>query len=475
MTRASREQHITQALSQYQAERGTRDTLRVPLRGGQVLEVVELPLDLPLLNASSFRIAPALADHPQADLVRHDPESAEAQRIVADLVRQSHRQLEELKDSLVDGQDQPGVITRSGKLLNANTRCVLLRELWREGRIKFGTIRVAVLQSDVTEAEELQLESVLQRQREHKDEYNLVSELMMITKLHDDAGMSDVLIAKQLRIRGGEQRVFDLRAVLELMERARRLGTVTLPLSDFITEKDQRQNWLELLTRVRDADRNEGMAAGDDVIRRWLIAFHLGQSAVHRVRHANGAWVEQDVITDLADGADPAAAAVLDSVRGVAPEAEPAIDDIPDGLDLLGDDPVPNPSADSVAVKTLLDIAVATKQAGEGDVTLPAGKTLPAADVRAVLNTSVKRSLDTAKRRAEAGSRLVRPASGLVAARTGLKDAVEALDAVIDEPQFQSQRENVLMLVDEVSVLLERIVALLQPDMEAIDAYAADV
>lgn len=474
MTETSREQLVTQALAQYKNQTGMKETLPVPLGGRQtLLEVIALPIDVPVLNANSFRIAPALEDHAQAALVRSEPDSPEAQRVVSDLVRQSHRQVDELKESLKhEGQDQPGVITRKGKLINANTRCVLLRELWEEGSIRTNTIRVAVLPEDVLEPQELQLESVLQKQREHKDEYNLVSELMMIRKLHDDAAMTDAQIASQLRVGGGASRVKALREVLDLMERARRLTTVPLPLAEFISEQDQRQNWLELLGKVKDVDKTEGTAAGDDHIRRWLIAFHLGQSAVHRLRNANGAWVEKDVLDELSEGKSDIGSVLVDSVRNApAPvAAEPG--DALEGLDLFGDDPAPAPDADSLAVQALLDVTVAAKHAGDGEVVLPTGASVPAPDVRDALNASVKNSLEAAKRRADAGNRLQRPGNQLLAARNALKDAADALDVVIDEPQFQSLIEGVASLVDEVAVQLDRINAVLQPDADSDDAFA---
>jgi hypothetical protein len=117
---------------------------------------------------------------------------------------------------------------------------------------------------------------------------------------------------------------------------------------------------------------------------------------------------------------------------------------------------------------------VSAKKAGKGSVVLPSGKSVPAVDVREVLNASVRRSLDAAKRRADAGNRLQRPGNQLLVARDALKDAVDALDAVIDEPQFQGLRENVTMLVDEVSVLMERIVAVLQSESSSEDLFADD-
>ncbi|MGV0772884.1 hypothetical protein [Mycobacterium syngnathidarum] len=454
MTDSSREQHIAQALSQYNGQQGTKDTLRVPLRGGMLLEVIEIPLELPVLNPDSFRIAPALAEHPQADVVKADPYSPEAQHIVTDLVRKAHRQADALKDSLIDGQDQPGVITRKGKLVNANSRCVLLRELRTEGRIATSTLRVAVLPSDVTEPEELELESILQKQREHKDEYNLVSELMMLKKLHEGAGLSDAAIAKRLRTR--PSRIGDLRDALDLMERARRLTNPPMPLSAFITERDQRQNWLELLGNVREIDARDGRPAGDLAIQRWMIAYVLGFNSVHKLRHAAGAWIETEVLPDLADG-DDIASAIADNAA-IPPEA-PAQSNAhqPPGLDILGDEPAPPPEADAVAVQNLLNLSVAAAEAGEADIELADGTVVPAADVKDVLVGSINRGLEARKRKSLAGSKLQRPVYGLTQARTGLREALEGLDEVGDRPGFQPFREDVLILVDEVRDLIEEI------------------
>jgi hypothetical protein len=461
MTEANREQHIAQALSQYNQQAGPRDTMRVPLRGGMLLEVVELPLDLPVLNAESFRIAPALAEHPQASLVRADPYSAAAQRIVAELVRDSHRSADDLKESLVDGQDQPGLITRSGKLINGNTRCVLLRELRAEGRIATSTIRVAVLPADVVESQELELESVLQKQIEHKDAYNLVSELMMLKKLHEDAGMTDAAIARRLRMRSA-QRVTDQRAALDLMERARRLTEPMLPLTAFINERDQAQNWLELLSRVREADQREGRPAGDLVIGRWLIAYILGFNSVHKLRHAQGTWVETDVLPDLAEGGDIATTIAQAATAPASEQAKSARRSA--GVDVLGDEPPQPPDADSTAVRRLLNLATAASRAGDGDVTLNDGETVPAADVRDSLTASVSRGLAASRRRSLAGNRLQRPAYGLTQARAGLRDALDALDEVGDLPEFSSHRDNVLALLDEVAELFDKVTEAVQED-----------
>lgn len=467
MTESSREQHIIQALAQYSGQRGTKDTLRVPLRGGMLLEVIEIPLDLPVLNTNSFRIAPALAEHSQVELVKSDPNSVEAQQIVSDLVRNAHRFVEALKESLIDGQDQPGVISRKGKLINSNTRCVLLRELRAEGRITTSTLRAAVLPSDVTEAEELELESILQTQEDHKDDYNLVSELMMLKRLHEGAGLSDAAIAKRLRTK--PRRVAELREVLDLMERARRLTDPVMRLTEFITERDKTQNWLELLGKVKEIDGKDGRPAGDLTIQRWLTAYVLGFSSVHKLRHAAGAWIETEVLPDLANG-DDVAGAIADAAAmpGETPDSKEA--EQPPGLDILGDEPLPSPDADAVAVRNLLNLAVSAAQAGDTDIELANGAVVPAADVKDTLIGSITRGLEARKRRSLAGSKLQRPLYGLTQAQMGLRVALEAIDEVGGHREFQPLRDEVLLLVDEVGDLLDKVADALQDD----DVVGAD-
>ena len=166
--------------------------------------------------------------------------------MVTDLVRSEHRHAGDLKDSLKDGQDQPGVITREGVLINANTRCVLLRELAAEGGLQSQGIRVAVLPADVLEPELLDLEAVLQKQKEHKDEYNLVSELMMLRTLHTEAQMTERQIARRQRLASAKEVTLRFR-ILDLMERAWHRVEPPLPIGAFARETDKLQNWKELL------------------------------------------------------------------------------------------------------------------------------------------------------------------------------------------------------------------------------------
>lgn len=446
-TRAHRREHIARALKQ-RAERPGGETYRLPLRGTTVVEVIDVPLELPVLNAESFRIAPQLLEHPQAALVEDDPDSAAAQAVVAALVRQVHRAADELKENLQDeGQAQPGVVTRDGRLINANTRCVLLRELVREGRTSARTLRVAVLPGDIGNTELLELELALQNQKELKDEYSLISSLLMVRKLHDN-GLNDAQIARGLRLKPADVR--RRREMLVLIDRARRLVEPPLPRTAFIAEKDQYENWEELLGEVRKRDLQQGAAAGDRHIRGWLVAYLSGVTSVHKLRGVTDDWAETDLLPALADGVPDVVARSDNELPFQPPQADP------DGLSLLGDDTSGLPETDD-ALRRLLDLTAAARIAGAAPIDLPDGASRSGSEVTAEVQRHVVRALDARKRRAAAGSRLTRPLVALGKARDSLNDALDAIGDVATDPAFRRTAADAVVTAAEVARLAERV------------------
>jgi len=134
--------------------------------------VVEIPLSSVVLNHRSHRIRAQLESSPRAEFVRRDPFSNEAQDVISELLRDTGR-FDELRDNLKDrGQLDPGVVTHTGLLVNANTRCVALRELRKRH------IRVAVLPEDATEEEIDRLELRLQMKRDFRRDYTFTNELL---------------------------------------------------------------------------------------------------------------------------------------------------------------------------------------------------------------------------------------------------------------------------------------------------------
>ena len=459
MSAASRELHIKKAIEDVRQRPGIPDTARLPFRGHfEILEVIELPLDVPILNARSFRIAPLLADHPGRSIVEQDPESPEAQEIVADLVRKSHRHLVGLKVSLeAEGQGEPGAITRSGKLINGNSRFVLLRDLVAEGLIPASTtIRVAVLPGNTNNREELDLESVLQQQKDFKDEYNLVSRVMMLQTLSDN-NMTDQAIATSQRDKAAN--ITRLREVLVLMNRARALPATTLPLSVFVTTEDQQQNWIDLLKEVRELESLHGRDAADEHIRGWLIAYFSGHSAVHQLRKAKGDWVKRDLVPHLSEsGRD---GDLLNRALSSMPESEPQLVVVPDGVDLLEVDSDEASLQASSITQRVLDLAVQASQDPEGEFPMPDGGSLTGVEIRRALHGSVAEGLNDAAQRKKDANRLVRPQSNAEAAAASLKSLVDALEEVIDDTEFDPKRDDLRSTLDLIQTRLDDAVSIL--------------
>lgn len=461
MSAASRELHIKKAVDELRQRPGIPETERLQFRGNfQTFEVIELPLNVPILNARSFRIAPLLADHPKRDVVEQDHESAEAQEIIADLVRRSHRQVDGLRTSLqTQGQAQPGVITRSGKLINGNSRCVLLRDLVAQGKIPVSTtIRVAVLPGDTDNREELDLESVLQQQKEFKDEYNLVARLMMIQSLFDN-GMTDEAITASLRADKAAD-IKRLREVLVLMNRVRALPEETLPLSAFVTVEDQQQNWLDLLKDVREIENLYGREAADEHIRGWLIAYFGGHSAVHWLRKAKGDWVTRDLLPHLAEAGHNGDLITQTLTAESEAPAETALPETPTGVDLLdvdGDKSTPQASSQT---QSLLDLVVNAVKEPEREFPMPDGTKLTGHEIRVAIHTSATEGLNAAAQRKKDANRLLRPGNNADSAATSLKSLVEALEDVADDLEFAPKVDELRTTLDLIQSRLDEAVAI---------------
>lgn len=452
-----RADQITQALAAYQdLAPGAADTDRIPFRSSsRILPVIELPVGIPVLNTDSFRIAPLLEDHPSRESILADPESAESQQIVSGMVRRAHRHADDLKNSLrAEGQDTAGLITRSGKLINANTRCVLLRELFDEGVTSASTIRVAVLPPDTTNGEELGLESVLQQQQEHKDEYNLVSKLMMINKLHSEGGMSDRAIATSLRETKGAKRIKELREVLALMHRARALTAPAQPITSFVSEKSQQQNWLELLRDVNEIEKSVGRSEADEHIRGWLLAYYNGESSVHILRSARDQWVMRDVLPELKDGDEIGKAIAADSSLWAQSEPDQS-GQLPVGVDLLAEDSEVKPSTRSVTER-LLDLTVTSLDRKDEKV-LVNGRELEPQEVAAVVKAAVRVGLDSSSRRTAGQNRMARPKTLVEQAAKNLRSALQVLADVDGDVEFASYRSSLESSLEGITTDLERL------------------
>jgi hypothetical protein len=300
----------------------------------------------------------------------------------------------------------------------------------------------------------------LQQQREHKDEYNFISELMMLRTLVEDAGLSPAQIAaQQERGRGGEQKVKNLLAILDLMDIARRLLDPPVPISALVNDTSQEENWLGILRRYRELRKSADPSDADDLLRGFMVTTYLKLGAVHKGgRSIDENWVEGDLVTDLKSRDDEITKALVEHIEHVA--SQPALEAVvPEGADLLGDVSLAGTSPVGTAV---LGIVHQAASHGNGELTLATGQKVDATEALHALTTSAQQAITDSKRRADAGNRLERPVGFLEGALKDLRDARAALIEVTDSTEFESRRENAATLVEEIQVVLEDISGLLE-------------
>jgi hypothetical protein len=325
-------------------------------------------------------------------------------------------------------------------------------------------IRVAVLPADTDNSEELGLESTLQQQKDFKDDYNLVSRLMMLQRL-SESGMSDQAIAAQQRTKGGPKRVKELREVLVLMGRARLLPTEHLPLSAFVKDEDQQENWLGLRLKVQEIEGFKGRDAADAFIREWLIAYFTGHDSVHQLRNATEGWTKRDLLPHLAEAGSEGEllhdmVTTSDASTGENSASEVPTPAEPSGLDLLdidGDEPVTEAPAPA---QKLLDLAAQSAQDSTREFTLHDGTVRTGQELQKILHKTAAEGLSDAAQRKKDANRLTRPQSSADAAAQSLRALVEALEDVVDDSEFADKADDLRTTLDLIQSRLDEAVEL---------------
>lgn len=178
------------------------ETVRIELREEPIaLQVIKMPVADLYYNPHTNRVRVQRAHEPHRDAeLQNNPFSQMSQEYLHDLLRAKPAQpntfdpdFEKLRDNLRDyNQNDPGIITRSGVLVNGNTRRAALRDLNKDH------IRVAVLPADATWGDISAIELELQLRTDHKREYSYINRLVAINDMTEN-GQNIKKIAKEFR------------------------------------------------------------------------------------------------------------------------------------------------------------------------------------------------------------------------------------------------------------------------------------
>jgi hypothetical protein len=272
---------------------GTRETVTVDWNEQQAhVEVVDLPLSGLYFNPSTHRIRAQRSHDPGRDeALEKDPWSAESQDYLRFLIEASPTDpnlrdpdFDKLMESLGQfGQNDPGLVTHQGVLVNGNTRAVALRKLGVQ------SMRVGVLPEWFTWADINAVELSLQLRKDHRRDYSYINRLLALEE-QASLGRTPDQIAKDFRIqvKTYHQERWILSTIRELIDRSRSGGGVGLRLVDFEGAQERLKELHRLFVKLESADRDQA-----EVLKEWRLAAILLDFSKTDVRHIDEGFLKE--------------------------------------------------------------------------------------------------------------------------------------------------------------------------------------
>ncbi|GAA4687319.1 transcriptional regulator [Frondihabitans cladoniiphilus] len=261
-----------------QSEREDGEKLTIEWRGSAThLHVIAMPVEMLYYNPDTHRIRAQRGLDPKRDAVLSaDPWGPDGQDYLEYLLKtqpatpgKTDPEFEALRDSLEDfSQEQPGLITPDGILVNGNTRCAALREL--------GTrhIRVAVLPADTTRDDISAVELSLQLRRENKRDYSYINQLIAIEE-QLARGRRPEEIAREFHIRPKtlEQDRWVYGLIQEAIERSSDGDGDGLRLVDFEDHQEKLRELYRAYTKEIATDRDAAEALKESRLAMIILGF----------------------------------------------------------------------------------------------------------------------------------------------------------------------------------------------------------
>ena len=414
------------------------ETIRVPWKGGQIhASVIRIELRSLVLNASSHRIKAQLeSDIEASKLIALDPFSDESHAAISRILR-STLGFEALKASLSDeGQRDPGIITHSGLLVNANTRAVALEDLGIE------YIDVAVLPTDTTIGQLYDIELELQVARDFRQEYTFTNELLFVDDLIISQNRDEMEVAKRLQwtipgrpksTTSGIEKMRRYVRHLNLIREVQQMSGGRIPLTDFDNTEQALQEFDSEFERLRDSRPVQALQLKQARILALLV--DLGYD---KMRQIDASWVEAFLpeALDENDLFGPLVGPILKASE--AANSDGSLDELGDLGDFLEETPE-DVSACHVIVDFL--VTVLSQSAGQDHIVLPTAegnKEFDRNEVTVALNDLMRSAAEDAKTAAKAGSELKLPESLANDAAKKLQRSREALERVRGKDGFDA-------------------------------------
>ncbi len=345
----------------------------------------------------------------------------------------------ELKTSLEKGQNQAGLMTREGILINGNTRAVAIRE-FQDPQKK--SIRVAVLPETINPKELALAELHFQMQKELKKEYSFTNELLFIEELANKGSLSHDQIARELRLEGwenskkGAEEVSLRLRLLDLIRLMQKIPREPLKLTSFDPLKYQQ---LKELYRTYSVLMEEDQEKARQHLVTFLLVVMTGVDSVHQLRKVDPELLSIYVAPRLEENED--LAPVADYL--LRPEGNVSAPSSEGGRALLDDTGVGQ--REVFPAQRLIDmLAQRDKRVQLSGDDGAMRVVIEQQTLKEALNQAVIAGIEIKKMTGRAENRLDAPVAAVRNARTELEKCKKAVMTVENDPEFDVKRRKAL-------------------------------
>ncbi|WP_030751554.1 hypothetical protein [Streptomyces sp. NRRL S-31] len=290
---------IKKRLEEARAAGGTRETVTVDWNGQQIhVDVIDLPLNDLYLNPGTHRIRAQRSHKPDQDRnLDKDPFGEAGQDYLRSLLQAKPSDpnlrdpdFDKLKEDLDKfGQNEPGLVTHHGVLVNGNTRAVALRELHKQ------SMRVGVLPSSFTQADIDAVELALQLRQDQRRDYSYINRLIAMEE-QAAMGRTPEQIAKEFRIRTAtyHQERWILSTIKELNNRSASGGGVALRLVDWEGAQERLKELQRLYAKLETLDRDQA-----EIVKERRLAAILLNFSKTDLRHIDEAFLKEGYLEEV--------------------------------------------------------------------------------------------------------------------------------------------------------------------------------
>jgi ParB-like chromosome segregation protein Spo0J len=433
---SSRVEQIESALAAAMKAEGALK-IAVPFKGKRIpLTVARVPVGAVVHNPNSHRIRAELESHPNRDEIEAEPFSEESQEAIASLLRATEG-FEDLRASIQEqGQEEPGVVTRKGVLVDANTRLAALRSLDQD------YIDVAVLPEDADPAAIDRIESDLQFRKDFKQEYSFTNNLLLLDDQLNKWGYSEEKVARDLNWAASSDEAALKKGVSEVRQQVRLLARIReiqafsdnrIPLT-FFDEKKKKQILIELddeYEKLRNSD-----PTGAERLKDARIAGILVGTGYRELRYIDPDSIGEALIPQLEerDEIGPILVEFISNGGSETTESKPNDEGAGDDRDLLeGDDP-----EEGDDVPALRDLAKALAVSyGKDQISLGDGNSLDREAVINELALAIDDAAEETKDSRDEAKGLAAPVKQLQAAVKKSRSALAGYKQLRGQPGFK--------------------------------------